>query len=413
MATKIIMPKLGFDMATGKIVRWLKREGDPVRKGEPLLEIETDKATVELEATADGVLEKILVGESVEVPVGDPVGEIVSPTERNTGTGQPAGKTPLSAATGMMAAPVAVASPPVTAPAAQSRLSSRLDASPLAKRMAAELGIDLQRVEGSGPGGRITKEDIETYQVTMKVVPALPMATEEPKVAGASAEGKPLSRMRQTIARRMAESKGPVPQFYLTTDVDMAPGMVVVNQLNEAGKGEDLRVSPLSLVMRASALALRKYPNLNASFGGDRLIMHDDVNVGVAVAVEGGLLTPVIAHCDQKSVAEIARQTRAAAERARSGKLSRDDLTQGTFSVSNLGAYDIDHFVAIVNPPEAAIMAIGTAREVPIVDGGQVRVSLRMKLTLSADHRVTDGAEAARFLQEVKRLLQSPLSLFL
>jgi len=293
----------------------------------------------------------------------------------------------------------------------------QIEASPLAKRMASEMGIDLAMVKGSGPGGRITREDIETFQATQavpkKTTPRSEAAAPATATAAPAGGDKPLSRMRQTIARRMAESKGPIPQFYLTTDVDMAAGMLVVNQLLEAGKPEDLRPSPLSLVMKACGLMLRKYPSLNASFGGDKLILHDFVNISVAVAVEGGVLTPVVADCDKKSVAQIARDTRAAAERARAGKLSTSDLAQGTFSVSNLGMFEIDHFVAIVNPPEAAILALGTAKEVPVVENGQIKSGLRMKMTLSADHRVTDGAEAARFLQEVKRLLQTPMSLFL
>ncbi len=424
MATTIIMPKLGFDMSSGKIVRWLKTEGEPVRKGEAVLEIETDKATVEVEATADGVLSKILVKEGIDVPVGEPVGEIGGAGEKPSAPAAAAPKEAPSAkpTTGKVvparpaeekaeAEPAAVGkdgekSAKVTA--APDR--ERIDASPLAKRMAAEMGIDLRQLKGSGPGGRITKEDIEAYQATQPKAVAVEAPPREGVIA---AEEKPLSRMRQTIARRMSESKGPVPQFYLTSDVDVAAGIVLVNQLNEAGKSEDLRVSPMTLVIRACAIALRKYPNLNASFGGNRIILHAAVNIGVAVAVEGGLLTPVIPNCDQKSVPQIARETRAAAERARAGKLIPTDLTPGTFTVSNLGPFDVDHFVAIVNPPEAAILAIGTAKEVPVVDGGQIKIGTRMKLTLSADHRVTDGAEGARFLQEVKRLLQTPLALFL
>ncbi len=411
------MPKLGFDMSVGKVVRWLKKEGDPIRKGEAVLEIETDKATVEVQADADGVLGKILVMEG-DVPVGEPVGEIVAAGEKVTSTATPS------------YAPIAPSRPatPTVAPTAPSRAGegakesakvapadgkARIDASPLAKRMASELGIDLRVVKGSGPSGRITKEDIEAFQATQpKAAPREAVVEAKPVLATAGNE-KPLTRMRQAIARRMAESKGPVPQFYLTTEVDMGAAMPMVMQMLEAGKAEDLRVSPLTLVIKACAYSLHRFPNLNASFGGDKIILHEDINIGVAVAVEGGLITPVIAHCDQKSIAQIARETRAAAERARAGKMSREDLTPGTFSVSNLGMFDLDHFVAIVNPPEAAIMAMGTAKEVPIVEGGQIKVGTRMKLTLSADHRVTDGAEAARFLQDVKRQLQNPMSLFL
>jgi pyruvate dehydrogenase E2 component (dihydrolipoamide acetyltransferase) len=420
VATKIIMPKLGFDMSSGKVVRWLKKEGDVVAKGEPVLEIETDKATVEVQADADGLIGKILVAEG-DVPVGEVVGEIVGAGEKLSASASPVplAKEPAVDAPAKAPQPATPATAPASVAGQGAERSANMasgnevhvEASPLAKRMASEMGIDLSAVKGSGPGGRITREDIEAFQATqaMSKKSAVPVAAPAAPAGG----DKPLSRMRQTIARRMVESKGPVPQFYLTTDVDMAAGMLVVNQLLEAGKSEDLRPSPLSLVMKACGLMLRKYPSLNASFGGDKLILHDFVNISVAVAVDGGLLTPVVADCDRKSVAQIARDTRAAAERARSGKLSTSDLAQGTFSVSNLGMFEIDHFVAIVNPAEAAILALGTAKEVPVVENGQIKSGLRMKMTLSADHRVTDGAEAARFLQEVKRLLQTPMSLFL
>ncbi len=438
MATAIIMPKLGFDMSSGKVVRWLKNEGDAVRKGEPVLEIETDKATVEVEADADGVLGKILVHDG-DVLVGESVGEIVAAGDKERApaheekvvtTAKQDGPSEKPYPTRQMPPPPpstdqkrgSTPSQPTTAGQADEHSANiavksgaaRIDASPLAKRMAAEIGIDLQQVRGSGPNGRITKEDVEAHQATQPTAPApqpAPSLTPQPMmVAGGE---KPLSRMRATIARRMAESKGPIPQFYLTTDVDMAAAIALVNQVNEAGKADDLRVSPMTLVIKACALALKKFPSLNASFGGDKLMYHETMNIGIAVAVEGGLLTPVIANCEQKSVAQIAREVRAAAERARSGKMSRDDLTPGTFSVSNLGPFDIEHFVAIINPPEAAILALGTAKQMPVVENGELSIGWRMKMTLSADHRVTDGAEGARFLQEVKRLMQTPLSLFL
>lgn len=417
MATNIIMPKLGFDMSSGNVVRWLKAEGAAVHRGDALLEIETDKATVEVQAEVDGVLGKILVAKG-EVPVGDPIGQIVAAGESPAVPAAAPAKAPAPAgAPAKSDEPANAPAPVVPAPAAIQPTTGgdgrRIAASPIAKRMAREQGIDLATVRGTGPGGRIVKEDIETVEATQQAKAA---PTPQPVKAPATspAEGDvPLTRMRQTIARRMAESKGPVPQFYLTSEVDMGAAMALVNQMLEAGKAEDLRVSPLTLVMKACALMVRKYPSLNASFGGDHLIMHSRVNIGVAVAVEGGLLTPVVPDCDQKSVAQIARDTRAAAERARSGRLNADDLAQGTFSISNLGMFELDHFVAIVNPPEAAILALGTAKEVPVVENGQLKAGWRMKMTLSADHRVTDGAESARFLQEVKRLLQTPMALFL
>ena len=432
------MPKLGFDMSSGKVVRWLKNEGDAVRKGDAVLEIETDKATVEVQADADGVLGKILVREG-DVPVGERVGEIVGAGEGTGAASREQTLTPRPKVDGPSETPFPSRQMPVPPPptdktraepqpaaAGQGAQPSakivagadaaRIDASPLAKRMAGELGIDLQQVKGSGPNGRVTKEDIEAYQATRgKALAREPLGRPAPQPVAAPlvAGEKPLTRMRQAIARRMSESKGPVPQFYLTSDVDMSAALALVNQLNEAGKDEDLRVSPMTLVIKACAVALGKFPNVNASFAGDKIVYHDAMHIGVAVAVEGGLLTPVIPNCEQKSIAQIARDVRAAAERARAGKLSREDVTQATFSVSNLGPWDIEHFIAIINPPEAAIMALGTAKQVPVVENGQLTIGWRMKLTLSADHRVTDGAEGARFLQQVKRLLQTPASLFL
>ncbi|MCA1554352.1 MAG: 2-oxo acid dehydrogenase subunit E2, partial [Chloroflexi bacterium] len=314
MATKIIMPKLGFDMSSGKVVRWLKQEGDSVRRGEPVLEIETDKATVSVEAEADGVLSKILVKEG-DVPVGEAVGEIggagksQSQTRKEEVTFSPrrGGPTDKPYPTRQMDTPeppsdqTRGAAPPPPPAKGSAKLApsdgGRLDASPLAKRMAAELGIDLQGVKGSGPNGRITKEDIEAFQATKPQAAPAPTPAPEAKAATVQAQPagveKPLSRMRQTIARRMAESKGPIPQFYLTSDVGMAAALALVNQLNAAGKDEDLRVSPLTLVIKACVLALQKFPNLNASFAGDKLITHETINIGVAVAVEGGLITPV------------------------------------------------------------------------------------------------------------------------
>ncbi|MBI5880067.1 MAG: 2-oxo acid dehydrogenase subunit E2 [Chloroflexi bacterium] len=410
MATNIIMPKLGFDMSSGKVVRWLKTEGAAVRRGEAVLEIETDKATVEVQAEVDGILGSIIVAEG-DVPVGNAIGQILAAGE-SMGAAAPAAA-PIAKAT-VTAAPGKSAEstprPTIAAPSGTAlNAGGRIVASPIARRLAQEMSVDLTRIKGTGPGGRIVRDDVKAQKASQPAAQALAAIPSAAPAAGDLL----LTRMRQTIARRMAESKGPIPQFYITSEVDMGAAMAVVNQMLEAGKAEDLRVSPLTLVMKACGLMLRKYPALNASFGGDRLIMHERVNIGVAVAIEGGLLTPVVPDCDQKSVAQIARDTRAAAERARSGKLNTDDMSQGTFSISNLGMFDVEHFVAIVNPPEAAILALGTAKEAPVVENGQLKTGWRMKMTLSADHRITDGAEAARFLQEVKKLLQTPMALFL
>jgi pyruvate dehydrogenase E2 component (dihydrolipoamide acetyltransferase) len=418
VAELISMPKLGFDMAEGKLQEWLKKVGDTVAEGETIGIVETDKASVDVPAFRSGVLLKILVEAGSSVPIGAPIAVIGS-----------AGETVDPAVLGLTAAAHAPAAPAVQEPAeaeaapepaaeAVSAEEGRLFASPVAARMAAELGIDLRQVSGSGPAGRIIKRDIEAYlqereKAPAKAAPALPMPTPSFEPGLESYTGEPLSPMRQTIGRRMVESKQQAPHFYITMDVDMTAAMELRAQLN-ALLPEDGKVSVNDLVIKAAAIALRQFPKLNASFAGDEIRVHNQVHVGIAVARETGLLTVVVRDCDLKSPPQIAHQAREVIGRAREGRMKPDDMVGATFTISNLGMFDVEDFCAIINPPQAAILAVGAVKRVPVVDAdGALAVGTRMKMTISADHRVTDGAEAARFLQAIKAALEQPMRLML
>jgi pyruvate dehydrogenase E2 component (dihydrolipoamide acetyltransferase) len=285
----------------------------------------------------------------------------------------------------------------------------------VARRVAQERGINLLQVKGAGPDGRIRKADVETFAAAgpEPVAAAVPsptiqMVTPTPVVAGPDSEEIAASKLRQAIARRLVESKTTVPHFYVTTEIDMAPALALRKQVNET-LPEESKVTVNDMIVKAAALALVDFPNLNSSFAGDKIIRHKRINVGSAVAVDNGLLTVVQKNTDSSTLSRIAADNKVMIQRARDGKIKPEDVEGGTFTISNLGVYDVDHFIAIINPPEAAILAIGSARQVPIVVDGALTVGTRMKVTLSADHRVTDGAEAARFLQRVKALLENPL----
>jgi pyruvate dehydrogenase E2 component (dihydrolipoamide acetyltransferase) len=418
VAELISMPKLGFDMAEGLLQEWLKKVGDAVAEGETIGIVETDKASVEVPAFRSGVLLKLLVEAGTSVPVGAPIAVIGSAGETvdMAGLGL-AESAPTPAAPAVRETVTAGLAPePVTeaVPAEEGRLF----ASPVAGRMAAELGIDLRQVTGSGPGGRIIKRDIEAHlkereKAPVKAALAPPMATPsfEPGLEGYTAE--PLSPMRQTIGRRMVESKQQAPHFYITMEVDMAAAMELRAQLN-AILPEEGKVSVNDLVIKAAAIALRQFPKVNASFAVDEIRVHNPVHIGIAVARETGLLTVVVRDCDLKTPAKIASDARELIGRAREGRMKPDDMVGGTFTISNLGMFDVEDFCAIINPPQAAILAVGAVKRVPVVDAdGALAVGTRMKMTISADHRVTDGAEAARFLQAVKAALEQPMRLML
>jgi len=419
MAELITMPKLGFDMAEGKLVRWVKKQGQAVNKGEVLAEVETDKATVEVESFVSGVVAATFAEEGSFQKVGALIGVIAAPGESvdvdalraqaSGGAVSPTKSTP--APTPSTPAPAKANGHPPTAPAE----GGFLRISPIARRMADELGIDPRQVKGSGPEGRITKKDIEAH-VAAKAAPApVPSFPAFPSLSILREDATiPLTKLRSVIARRMAESKTSVPHFYITVDVDMEAVLDLRKQLNAMlGDPSGGKLSVNDFIVKAAALALRDYPNLNASFNGDHIIRHGHINVGNAVSVEAGLLTVVVKDADAKSLAQISGEVKAMAARAREGKVKPDDVEGSTFTISNLGMYDVDSFVAIINPPDAAILAVGSAQQAPVVKNGALAVGWRMKATISADHRVTDGAEAAQFMQDLKKKLEEPLRLML
>lgn len=408
MADVVSMPKLGFDMAEGTLVRWVKLEGETVNKGDILAEIETDKATVEVESSFAGVVHKHLVEQGSVVPVGTPIAIIAAPGEQveDIPTTQPAQEVPAQAQTPQTApaAPVQPAAIPATP-------AGPVKASPLARRMAAEQGLDMHTLRGSGPGGRIVKRDVES---ALKSIPAsfpLKPATPPAKMTSTAIPGDetvPVDRLRAAIGRRMVESKQQVPHFYVTHACRVDELMSLRKKINSTlPEGEKISVN--DFIIKAAGLALRRYPNLNASLNGDVILRHGDVNVGVAVAIPGGLLTVVNRNTDQKPLRVISREVREMVTRARDGKVRPDDIEGSTFSISNLGMFDVDSFVAIINPPEAAILAVGSVQEVPVVEDGQIKPGMVLKITLSADHRITDGAEAAQFLQAMAEYLENPL----
>lgn len=415
MAEFIVMPKLGFDMREAVLVSWSKDIGDSVEKGEVIAEIESDKATLELEAQAGGILLKLLAEAGDVVPVGGNLaivgeeGEDISAMAADEGAPTPKeDKEPAGPEQDVEPEPAS--QPAGDGEAAGGEFPGGVRASPVARRMAEEKEVDLRQVKGSGPGGRIRKKDIEEFLASGP----RPAAAPQPTVAEAGPETTvvPASRLRQAIGRRMVESKTTVPHFYVTTEIDMAPALALRKEIN-ALLPEEQKVTVNDMIVKGAALALRDFQNINASYGGDKIIQHNRINVGTAVAVEGGLLTVVQKDTDRATLSQVAVDNRTMIQRARDGKSRPDDFEGATFTVSNLGAFEVDHFIAIINPPDAAIMAVGTARQVPVVVDGQLSVGWRMKATISADHRVTDGAEAAQFMQRFKVIMETPLQLLL
>ncbi len=413
MATTVTMPKMGFDMVEGKLLRWLKKVGDPVKAGEPLAEIETEKVNIEFEAPASGVLKAVLIQEGTTVPVGTPIAIIGAPDEPvelpSAAPAQAPAAPPAPPPAGPAPAPAPAPAPSPAAPPPAAP-GGRVKASPLARRLAREAGIDLREIPGTGPGGRVVKRDIDRYLQARAPMPppaAAPALAPAPPPAAV-----PVSPLRQAIARRMTASKQNVPHFYITVEVDMDEAMAWRARINEA-LGERGKVSVNDLVVKAAALALREFPALRSSYQEGGIVRHDAIHIGIAVALEEGLITVVLRDADKKPLAQIARESKELVERARSGKVRPEDIEGSVFTVSNLGMYEVEHFIAIINPPEAAIMAVGSVREVPVVKNGQLTVGQRMKVTVSADHRVTDGAEVARFLQVFRRYLENPLLLLI
>jgi pyruvate dehydrogenase E2 component (dihydrolipoyllysine-residue acetyltransferase) len=429
MATKVIMPKLSPTMEEGQISRWLKKEGDKVSMGEPLAEIDTDKATMEMQALGNGVLRKILIGEGQSAPLGQLIAVIGEPDEdiasllseapakpqvqeqKETDVPPPAPdatqpQPQLQDQKEVGRPPTAPNLAPANGRQPQGSDSGRMIVSPLAARMAAEAGIDLRSLQGSGPGGRIIKRDIEAAISQPKAAPA-PSYVQQ---AGASAyRDEPASQIRQTIAKRLVTSLGPVPHFFLTAEIEMDRAAEMRKGINALDP--DLKISINDIIIKVAAAALIQHPQVNASFQEKIVRYYEHADVGVAVAIEDGLITPVVRAADQKSLSQIAGEVRELAERARSKKLKPEEYTGATFSVSNLGMFGIDEFTAVINPPEGAILAIGAMSAKPVVRENEIVIRQMMRVTMSCDHRVIDGATGAKFLQTFKKILENPLYL--
>jgi len=424
------MPKLSPTMEEGQISRWLKKEGDKVSMGEPLAEIDTDKATMEMQALANGVLRKILINEGQAAPLGQTIAVIAEPDEDIASLlaeapasapkqeepkqeQQPAPPPQPQA----KAAAVGTAQPANTVangrqPQAASSDSGRMIVSPLAARMAAEAGIDLRSLQGSGPGGRIIKRDIEAAISQPKPAPAYPRAVEPGQFPQAAASGyrdEPASEIRKTIAKRLVTSLGPVPHFFLTTEIEMDRAAEMRKGINALDP--DLKISINDIIIKVAAAALIQHPEVNASYQEKFVRYYERADIGVAVAIPDGLITPVIRSADQKPLSEIAYQVRELAERARSRKLKPEEYTGASFSISNLGMFGIDEFTAVINPPEGAILAVGAMSAKPVVRDNEIVIRQIMRVTMSCDHRVIDGATGAKFLQTFKKILENPLYL--
>jgi pyruvate dehydrogenase E2 component (dihydrolipoamide acetyltransferase) len=412
MADVVSMPKLGFDMAEGKLVRWVKSEGEAVQKGEVLAEIETDKATVEVEALVGGVVRKLLIPEDTSVPVGEPIAVIGTADETIDLDSLLGGATRSVAAQPAIAEPTSAPTPSVKAAPKEADSDGRLPAgvrvSPLARKLAEDNDLDLSRLTGSGPHGRILANDVRQALGSGGARPsaAPPYAVRQPRPD----ERISLAKLRGAIGRRMTAAKQQIPHFYVTSEIDAGPVMSMRAQIN-AILPDDQKTSVNDFVVKAAALALHDLPALNASLDGEAIVRHGEINMGVAVALDEGLMTVVIRQADVKPLLTISQEIRTLAGRARTGKVRPEDIEGSTFTVSNLGMYDVDHFIAIINPPEAAILAVGSVREIPVVKDGQIVAGMRMQVTLSADHRVTDGAEGARWLQIFRGLIEQPMRL--
>ena len=459
MATKVFMEALSPTMEEGRLVKWLKNEGDAVKSGEALAEVETDKAIMELVARGDGVLRKRLIAEGDTAPVGTLAGVIATADENIdalvAGAGAPAPAAGAPAPEKVVAtqqetagassvprraeesqgeastppqqkvADIPPAPPggasrtpsaaPASAPAANAGAppaAGDVRSSPLARRLASERGLDLHSVQGSGPNGRIIKRDIEAAAAAGAQAPRV-AASAAPSTPAIPREGdfhdEPLTQIRKTIAKRLGESIGPIPTFYLTAEFDLTRVMEMRKAMTEMG--DQFKVSVNDVLLKATAIALSQHPEVNAHWLGDRIRYHNRVHLGMAVATDDGLIVPVIWDADRKRMSEISRDAKELAKRARERKLKPEEFTGSTFSVSNLGMFGIDQFTAIINPPEAGILAIGTSEEKLVVVDGEPVVRSRVRVTMSCDHRVIDGAVGAKFLQTLRRLIENPLML--
>ncbi len=435
MISEVVMPQMGADMTEGTLLRWLKQEGDDVARGEVIAEIETDKANVEIEAFDGGVFRKVLAQEGDIVKVGEVIAVIAGADEDVSKymNGASAIAKETDAQPAQASAPIKAPERPVSAAAAAATATTgaqpvrrpaggRLRVSPLAKRIAEDRGIDLQRVRGTGPDGRIVKRDVEALGADAAAsattdaagAQAAQLVAPDAKQAPRTASGvqPAMSKMRQAIARNMSQSKREAPHYYLLVDVDMTDAMAMRSQINET-LGEDARVSVNDLLVRACALALQRHPAFNATMAGDAVTRHEAQNVCIAIALDDGLIAPALLDVGAKTLATIAAEAKNLVARAKNGALRAAEITDGTFTITNLGAYGVETLVGIIQPPQTAILGAGSVMPQPAVRDGAVAVRQIMKLALSADHRVTDGAQGAQFLAEIKRVLERPVTLVL
>ena len=425
MATNILMPALSPTMTEGNLARWLKQEGDRIKAGDVIAEIETDKATMEVEAVDEGILGRILVPAGTQgVKVNDVIAVLVEAGEAVPAAGAAPKAAAAPAATpALVAAPVAAAPAPVAAPAS----GDRVFASPLARRMAAQAGVDISKIAGSGPNGRIVKADVDAAlsrgpaPASAAAPAAAPAPIAAPRPAAPVAitaphTAVPNSSMRKVIARRLAESKATIPHFYVSTDVEIDALLKIRADLNarspKDGPGA-YKLSVNDLVIKATAVTLRRFPNVNAMWTEDAILQLHDVDISVAVSITDGLITPIVKNADIKGLAAISNEMKDLAARAKSGKLKPEEFQGGGFSISNMGMYGVRDFAAIINPPQAGILAVSAGEQRPVVKNGALAIATVMTLTLSVDHRVIDGALAAEFLQALKRNIEDPLSLML
>jgi pyruvate dehydrogenase E2 component (dihydrolipoamide acetyltransferase) len=434
----VIMPKMGDAMTEGKVIRWYKNAGDAVKKGEPLLEIETDKVNLDLEAEQDGTLGDVAAAAGQMVEVGGVLATILAEGEKaapKRAAAEPATKEPEKAAqdalsrraidkkdsikksTGDYAEAIDMKAPRIdrTAPDANVAAIPQSDggrrrSSPLARKMARDMGVSIEEVQGSGPGGRIVASDIKNFKPSAAPAPQKAKAPSLPPMQQLETKEIPLSAMRRTIAKRLAESTGPIPHFYLTAEYDVTNLLSLREQLNEI---EGVKTSVNDFIVRAAALALRHHPNVNASWGDEAITQHGEIHIGIAVSTPEGLITPVVRNADEKSVSDIASEVRALADKAKNRKLMPAEYQGSTFTISNLGAWGIEQFTAIINPPNVAILAIGAATAQPVVIDRQVVIRDRMKVTMSCDHRVVDGALGAEYLRTLRTYLEQPVRLVL
>jgi len=452
VATELTMPQMGYDMQEGTVVRWLKTEGSPVEMGEAVAEIETDKAVVEFESYGEGILLQILVAEGTTVPVGETIAIVGAESE------VPVASTPDEPTPAVEAEPPVSTAIPLDPPAqpvstnggvvvedvAQPAAEGRLFATPAARKIAEEQAIDLKQIEGTGPRGRITKDDVLSFaSQPVEAVAEAPVtsviedapvheavpepesesvATPEPVAAAAPpapaaesvSEGGliPLSRMRQQIARVTVRSKSEKPHFYVNTDIDMTQVMALRGQINQSLSDEGIRVTVNDLIVKACVMTLKKYPKFNSFYQENGIKTNDAINIGVAIAIEEGLIVPALLDCGDKSLRELAVASKDLAESSANGTLSNQEYAGGTFAISNLGMFGVTSFVAIIQPPQSAVLAVGAVAKRPVVgEDDQIKVAQIMTATISGDHRIVDGAEGAQFVNEVKRLLENPLSL--